>query len=257
MKGIWAVAVLTMRDGIRGKAWVPFCAGILFCAVILLGSFGWNNIVAGKLHNAYSDNIVSSIFNIWSLGTVLTVLWVASTSFPRERRTPTLFTLPLARWEIALGKLIGVQILAAGFLAVGYGLSAALMVHSGSPLLSYSLLGFATALTLSFLYGCLSIPLGIRMSPIVAGVTTMFVVGMADLTDLLKNAHYISSNGFVWMIEHLFPWRIPGDPTKKIFYSGIPWSGSDYAGLLINAAIGVAFFVALNFLMRRDELSLK
>ena len=257
MKGIWAVAVLTIRDGIRGKAWFPFFIGILLSLVVVVFSFGIRNIASGNFHIEGSYNVISSVFYFWSLGTIGTSLIVASTSFPRERRAPTLFTLPIARWEIAVGKLLGVEAMVVSSLVVGYGVCMALAALSGTRITAYSGLGFATALTISFVYSCVSIPLGIRLSPVVVATFSFIAVELTSIFDVLKADRLMVTNRLSRVIEYLFPWKFSSQSLRTMFYSGIPWSAHDYAGLLINAFIGAVFFIGLTYLFRRDEFSMK
>ena len=230
MKAIRAVAFLTIRDGIRGRAWFPFVFALILCFAALLFGLGWRNLVSGRLpaDTRYLYNIVSLVFYLWAWGSLWTAVWVGSTSIPRERKTPTLFTLPVARWEIALGKLIGAEILIAGFLMVGYAVCVGLARWCQVPIRAYSGLGLATALTTSFVYLCLSVPLGAWLSPVVVGTLTVFAEGQASVFEALKAIHLNTSTSTLRVVlGYLFPWQIPPEPIGKAFGIGLKASNTD------------------------------
>jgi len=228
----------------------------LFCALLLWLGFDHRNFGSGKPQLG-NFNAISSLFYFWSWGCLFTAVCVGSASIPRERRTPMLFTLPLTRWELALGKLIGAQLLSAAFLALGFGLSSGLAVLSGVPVTAYSGLSFATALTVSFVYLCLSIPLGAWLSPVIVGTITVIAEAQSTVVEGMAKAHLISGNGLTKALGYLLPWTIPGEPIRGAFFHGTHASGADFAGLLLNAFFGVIFFIGLTFLMRRGELSMR
>jgi len=260
MKAIRAVALLTIRDGIRGRAWFPFVFALILCFAALLFGLGWRNLVAGRLptDTRYLYNIVSLVFYLWAWGSLWTALFVGSTSIPRERKTPTLFTLPIARWEMALGKLIGAEILIAGFLVAGYALCAGLARWCQVPIRAYSGLGLATALTTSFVYLCLSVPLGGWLSPVVVGTLTLFAEGQASVFDALKTIHLGTGAPTLRVVlACVFPWQIPPEPLRRAFGLEVPVSFDDISILFLNAFIGALFFIGLTFLMKRRELRLR
>ncbi len=103
MKRVWAVAMFTIRDAVTRRVWYPFTAMLLLAFASIFMQFG--RTLAWQ--NPYADNIISSFFWMWSWGAVGTAMILGGTALPVERRARALFVLPIERWQLMLGKLIG------------------------------------------------------------------------------------------------------------------------------------------------------
>src|SRR5262249_45248835 len=119
--------------------------------------------------NIYANNIISSFFMFWTWGTLITAMCLGATSIPIERRSQALLSLPLSRWEIFTGKLIGSLLLVGCFQIVGFLISVALASHNDLPVGNYSYFALATAFAATFIVLCFTVPLGAWMSPMAVG----------------------------------------------------------------------------------------
>src|SRR5262245_15360776 len=122
---VWAVIVHTMKDGLGRRVWYPFLAAVVLSVLLLIFGFG-----IYLTPNRYADNILSSFFMFWTWGTLITSLCLGAISIPVERQSQTLFTLPIARWEMLLGKLLGTQILIVCTQVAGYSICLLLAAHT-------------------------------------------------------------------------------------------------------------------------------
>jgi len=248
---IWQVTIHTIRDGVRRGAWIPFGAAALLGVLSLLMGFGY------KLKpNPYANVIISGFFHFWTLGTLMTTIYLGATTIPTERRTPALFTLPLARWEIIAGKLIGTQVLTSCFLVAGYLISIGLAMHANLPILAHSLLGLAAAWIACFVCLCLSVPLGVRMPAVLSGTLTIIAINLAPQIEALADASLINRNWFVKAVGILSPWQIPGVLTRYAFFDG-PNLWAHYSALGGSALWGFVILIGLTALLNRTELSMK
>src|SRR5436190_8362458 len=192
MKRIWMMMLLSIKDSLRAKAWIPlFIMSVLAWFPMLMG-FGIQFRT-----NAYADNIISNYFQLLSLGIYLSGLILGGMSMSLERRASMLFTLPISRTEIAVGKLLGTQIVVGAGLLVGYFISLAFALHFGLSSFAYSRLGLATAMSLSFTYLCFSIPLGFWMSPIGTILTALLIVNTPSLLDSLVSQQWVTNHWIV------------------------------------------------------------
>lgn len=254
MKRIWIMTVLSIKDSLRTQAWVPlFVMAVLAWFPMLIG-FGYK-----FRPNAFANNIISNYFRFLTLGVYFSGLILGATSMFLERRASVMFTLPISRPEIAVGKLLGTQIVVGFGLLLGYLISLAFAVHFGLTDFGYSRLGLATAVSLSFTYLCLSIPLGFWMSPVPAGLTTLLMVQIPSILESLVSQAWITN---VWiakasaLLQAVVPGQLDTSPLSTAFYSNDVTLG-DYAGVGRNAFLAIVFFMLLSALAQRKELSTK
>jgi hypothetical protein len=254
MKRTWMMAVLSIKDSLRTKAWIPFIIMSVLAWFPMLMGFGFR-----LRPNAFANNIISNYFHFLSMGVCLSGLILGATSIYRERRASMIFTLPISRGEIAAGKLLGTQIVVAGGLLIGYLISLAFAVHFGLTSFGYSWLALTMALSVSFTYLCISIPLGFWMSPVPVAVTTFVVVLFPSILDSLVQFKWITN---VWIARAsdflltVIPGQLDTTPLSKAFYSNSVYWG-DYASVGRDVLLALAFFILLSTLARRKELSTK
>jgi ABC-type transport system involved in multi-copper enzyme maturation permease subunit len=241
MTNIWAVMMHTLGESHRRRVWIPFLAAALLGVLAIIMGFGIE-----LTPNTYADTIISSVFMSWSWGTILTALCLGATSIPTERQSETLFTLPIHRWELLVGKLCGNLVLLIGIHLAGYLISVALAFHSSLPVPAYSVLALVEAITLSFAMLSLSIPLGMRMQPLEAGTLTIVIlVAVAFVANL-------------WVDPiNPVPFGIRGmrvaDPISYAFFNG-PVISQQFLGIAANLAESVVLLGLFGFLFRRTEL---
>lgn len=254
MNRIWMMALLSLKDSLRAKAWIPLFGMSVLAWVPLLAGFG------PKLTpNAFANNIISSYFAILSFGVYVSGLILGATSMPSERRASVMFTLPISRTEIVAGKLLGTQMIVACGLLIGYLVSLALAVHFDLAGFAYSRLGLATALTISFTYLCLSIPLGFWLSPVPAGLMAVVLINVPSTLKDLVDHQWITAGWLVRVIEVLrtvMPGQVDPVPLSKAFYDNYVDLG-DYVGVGRDAFLALVFFMLLSALAQRKELSTK
>src|SRR6267154_1980404 len=154
---IRAVAIYTFRDGIRRKALFPFVLGLVLGALLIVLQYGVRVQVTAA--TPYAENIISSFFFFWVWGALFTTAWLGACAMPIERRSQALLTLPIARWKLIAGKLIGIEILSSAILIAGYLFSLVIAHRQHLEITADSIYGLAAALTASFVVLCLSIPL--------------------------------------------------------------------------------------------------
>lgn len=254
MNRIWLMAVLSMKDSLRAKVWIPFVLGILAAFMILLLGFGYK-----LAPNAYANNIISSYFLFFSVGTYLTGIILGATTMPLERKAAVLFTLPISRTEIVVGKLLGNQIIVGCGLVGGYLASLSLALHYDLTGFSYSVLGLATAFTVSFTYLCLSIPLGFWMSSVPTVITAWLIVNVPSSLKAFVDQRSITSAWLVKPIEAIAlvaPGQINPHPLNKGFYNAFVEAGA-YLSLARALLLALLFFILLLALAQRKELSTK
>ena len=171
MRNIWAVTMHTLTEAHSRKISLPFLVAALLGVLVIIGGFG-----IFLIPNQYANNIISGFFLFWSWGTILTALCLGAASIPIERQSETLFTLPIHRWELLAGKLLGNWILVTVMHILGYVISVALAFHNHLPVTVYSIVALLTAIAASFGFLCLSVPLGMRLSAVEAGTMTVLVL---------------------------------------------------------------------------------
>jgi len=254
MKRIWMMTVLSIKDSLRTKAWIPFFIMSVLAWFPMLIGFGYQ-----MRPNSFADNIISNYFQFLSLGIWFSGLILGATSVFMERRASLMFTLPISRTELAVGKLLGTQIVVGAGLLVGYLISLAFAVHFGLSRFTYSHLGLATAFSLSFTYICLSIPLGFWLSPIWTILTTYLVIEAPWTLQALVSEGWITNNWIVGLnalLQKVAPGQLDRVPMAKAFYNKYVFVG-DYTGVARNAMIAIIVFMLLVSLARNKELSLK
>ena len=106
---IWAVARHTIAEGIRMKVALVFIILIIVMLPFLMITTRGDGTLPGKVQN----------FLAWSLGTVnlflgLLTIFLACGSLAgeiRDRQIHTVVTKPVRRWQILLGKWLGIGLL--------------------------------------------------------------------------------------------------------------------------------------------------
>ena len=255
MKRTWLMTRLTIKDSLRTLVWIPFIVlGILAASFIMLMGFGYQ-----LKPNEYANNIISNHFMFVSMGIYFAGLALGAISMPRERRARVMFTLPVSRTEIAAGKLIGNQIVVGFALLVGYAISLSWALYFDLSGFAYSWLGLATAFSMSFTYLCLAIPLGYWMPAIPAAVAAWLIVDAPASLKALADHQVITAAWIVNPIEFLFkvtPGHVDPDPLRRAFYKW-PVFAVDYAAVMADVLLALAFFIVLCALAHRKELSTK
>jgi hypothetical protein len=254
MKRLWLMTVLTIKDSLRTLVWIPFAVGILAANLILLGGFGYQ-----LKPNPYASNIISSHFMMFSMGIYFSGLALGSTSMPRERQARVMFTLPISRTEIVLGKLLGHQIVVGFGLLVGYLISLCWALYFDVTGFAHSWLGLAVAFSISFTYLCLAIPLGYWMPAVPAALVAWLIVNVPAALKAFSDNGFITAGWLVQPIEvlaKLTPGHVDEDPLMKAFYN-LPVFVGDYAGVLTDVLLALVFFALLSALANRKELSTK
>jgi ABC-type transport system involved in multi-copper enzyme maturation permease subunit len=190
-------------------------------------------------------------------------LWLGSTAMPIERKQPGLFTLPIARWEIMTGKLIGTQFVIAAYLAAGYLIAALFAVRNDLPIDPYSRFALAAAFCASFAVLCIGIPLGTVIHSFLAGFFTVQVLTWGANVESLVSRRVLEGGWLSQAIAYLSPFRISSEPLRYAFwgmYNLRAVGGEvfiDYPGLAWNALYAVLFFFVFAWLFRRTELVIK
>jgi hypothetical protein len=255
MKRIWLVTVVAIRDSLHTLWGIPFLVfGILAANFIMLMGFGYQ-----LEPNPYADNIISSHFLFLAMGIWLGGLVLGALSMPRERRARVMFTLPISRMQIVLGKLLGNQIVVGGGLLIAYGISRLWASHFNLTEFSHSWLGLATAFSLSFTYLCLAIPLGYWMPPFAAALWAWLIVFVPGILKDMAEARLVTSGWIVKPIELLakvIPGQLETKPLSKAFWN-VPVSTGDYLAVMADVFLAFAFFMLLSALAHRKELSTK
>ena len=254
MKRIWMMMVLTIKDSLRAKVWLPLALMTFMGSIVLVGGFG---LRLGQ--NIFANNILSSYFMFWSWGVIMSTLVLGSVTMPTERRAAVLFTLPITRTEVILGKVLGTQAVATCFLLVGYLVSLRLAAHNDLPLHAYSILGFMTALTLSFIWVCISVPLGTWFSPVTTGTLAFVILFILPSLQEVIAMGWITTLWVVWPVQilsYVLPWQVQTEPLRFTFFDrSSDWLA--YAELALNAISAMAVVIALCFPVGRTELSTK
>jgi len=245
---IRAVAIYTIRDGIRRKAWFPFAFGLLLGALLIFIQYGVKVQVSAA--TPYAENIISSFFFFWVWGALFTTAGLGASAIPIERRSQALLTLPIARWKLIAGKLIGTQVISAVILISGYLFSFWIAHRQHLEITWNSVYGLAAALTASFVVLCLSVPLGVRLPAMVTGTLTIAVLLFNSL-----NEELIRRTGLEWprTVHHYFPWMIPTVAMNNAFFKSN--SNIDYLTLTGSALIAVLFLSVVTLWTRNSELS--
>jgi ABC-type transport system involved in multi-copper enzyme maturation permease subunit len=254
MKRLWLMTALTIKDSLRTLVWIPFAVGIIAANLMLLGGFGYRLVP-----NPYASNIISSHFMIFSAGIYFSGIALGATSMPRERRARVMFTLPISRTEIVLGKLLGNQIVVGLGLLAGYLISLCWALYFDLTGFTHSWLGLAVAFSLSFTYLCLTIPLGYWMPAVPAALVAWLIVNVPSTLKLFSDNQVITANWLVQSIEilaSLTPGHLDAEPLSKAFYN-LPVFAGDYVGVLTDVLLALAFFTFLSALGNRKELSTK
>ena len=254
MNRIWAVALFTMREALWRKAWLPFVGLTILAFILVFVQFGAS--LTFSWQNPYADNIISSFFFFWSWGTLATGLILGCTSLPIERRARMMFTLPMERWQLIAGKLIGAQILLSAQVLVGYGLCIALALRQHLTIMPFSRLGLLTALCSIFVCLCLSIPLGLKLSSPAAGTLSVFLVLLPAFFEALASRGLLQEKWIVTAITYLLPFRVSTHPMNNAFWNSIV-EASHYTKLGWSVLFSFLFFLILLTLFRRSELSTK
>jgi ABC-type transport system involved in multi-copper enzyme maturation permease subunit len=178
---------------------------------------------------------------------------------PRERRARVMFTLPISRTEIVVGKLLGHQIVVGFGLLIGYLISRSWALYFDLTGFTHSWLGLAVAFSLSFTYLCLTIPLGYWMPAVPAAVLAFLIVNVPATLKLFSDNRFITAGWLVQPIEvlaKLTPGQLDEEPLMKAFYN-LPVFAADYAGVLTDVLLALVFFALLSALAHRKELSTK
>lgn len=255
MKKVWLVTTLAMKDSLHTLWGIPFVIfGTLAANFIMLMGFGYQ-----LKPNAYANNIISSHFMFLAMGIYLGGLALGSLSMPRERRSRVMFTLPISRAEIALGKLLGNQIVVGAGLLIAYGISRLWASHFNLTAFAHSWLGLATAFSLSFTYLCLVIPLGYWMPPFPAAIFAWLIVDIPMELRHLADAEMIGNRWLVKFIDFLVkatPGHLEVLPARKAFWN-LPVTAGNYVGVITDLLLAFAFFSLLCLLANRKELSTK
>jgi ABC-type transport system involved in multi-copper enzyme maturation permease subunit len=252
MNRIWAIAGFTIRDAIRRRVWYPFFGMMILAVLLMVMQFGFT----ASHQNPYADNIISSFFFFWAWGTLFTGMILGASALPVERRTPVLWTLPMQRWHLIVGKLIGAQILLSGLVLLGFGLSLVLAIRQHLPISSYAGLGLVTALSSVFICLCLSIPLGARLSGVGAGTVALFLPLLPSFTEVMEKGGFVDHSWLVAAIKHVLPFRVDTHPMNNAFWANVVQPGQ-YASLGWSILFSFALFVVLVTLINRSEVSLK
>jgi ABC-type transport system involved in multi-copper enzyme maturation permease subunit len=228
--------IYTLMEAHRRRIWFPFLLGAIVGVLMLLWGFG---ILLRP--NEYADNIITTFFYFWSLGTAATALCLGAASIPIERETLTLFTLPIGRWDLLFGKLCGNCLLVTAIHLAGYLISIALAFHANLPVAAYSVVSLFAAVSLSFVMLCFSIPLGVVMSPVLAGSLTVgasFVLSYAIFRAFIN-----------WQSIEIIQ---DAEVMRHAFFNR-PVDLWDYLPGFASLAQGLTFFLLIGFMFRRTE----
>ena len=127
MRRLWAVASATLREAVRTRTAVVIL--IILVAVVVLSPFLLRG--TGKLAERVQLVLSYSVSAVGFLLSVLTIFLCASTLAVdrREKRLETIVTKPIPRWQIVVGKWIGVMLLNVVLVAVSGAVSYVLVRH--------------------------------------------------------------------------------------------------------------------------------
>jgi Cu-processing system permease protein len=128
---IWAIAQKELRDALRNRWFLLFAA--VFTVLAL--AFSYLSLAgAGVVGFAGFGRTTASLINLVLLIVPLMALTVGAQSLSAERERGTLAYLlahPVGRVEVFVGKYLGLALSLLGALALGFGISGAVMAASG------------------------------------------------------------------------------------------------------------------------------
>jgi hypothetical protein len=116
VRRLWAVARTTLREAVRTRT----AAVVLVVLVVVVGLGPFVLHGTGKLSERVQLVLSYSLSAVGFLLSILTIFLATSTLAGdlREKRIETIATKPIPRWQIVVGKWLGVMLLNLGLLAV-------------------------------------------------------------------------------------------------------------------------------------------
>lgn len=116
MRSIWAVAVNTVRQALRTKIALAFIVVLLVLLPVMALGITGDGTIKGRLQTfvTYSLSLTTLILSLMTI--VLTTFSLSDDI--RQKRIYTVLTKPIRRFELLLGKLLGVVLLDTVILAV-------------------------------------------------------------------------------------------------------------------------------------------
>ncbi len=171
LSAITAVALNTLREAVRNKVFGTLAAFsiALSASSVVLGEMSLHQeIRLTQSLTLFAASLFSVIITVYSSVTLLHT--------ELERRTIyTLLTKPVRRWEFLVGKVIGVQLLMTGVLALLCLLTAGVLAYQGSALTPQLAAAYFTLWLQLCIINVLAHALSCVASPLLSGFTTLGV----------------------------------------------------------------------------------
>ena len=121
MGRVWAIVRLTVAESLRTRVAIAFMLLLGGVMVLLYSTASGDGTVAGKI-----QMFMSYSFGLTHFLLALLVTFLACRTLDQDIKTmriDSVITKPLARWQLLMGRWLGILILAMGLLAVSMGLT--------------------------------------------------------------------------------------------------------------------------------------
>jgi hypothetical protein len=121
MGRIWAIVRLTIAESLRTRVAIAFMLLLAGVMVLLYSTASGDGTVAGKI-----QMFMSYSFGLTHFLLALLVTFLACRTLDQDIKTmriDSVITKPLARWQLLLGRWLGIVILAMGLFAISMGLT--------------------------------------------------------------------------------------------------------------------------------------
>jgi hypothetical protein len=119
MRKVWAIVRLTLAESIRTRVAVAFILLLVGVMILLVSTATGDGTVRGKIQMFLSYSMSLTHFLL-----TLLVAFLACRSLDQDIKTlriDSVVTKPIARWQLLLGRWLGILILAVGLFAVSMG----------------------------------------------------------------------------------------------------------------------------------------
>ena len=167
-------------------------------------------------------NSVSGALDIWSYLCMLTAIYLGATAIPADLRSKTIITVlarPVRRWELLIGKWIGLTAFSSVTLGIGVALALALAKYLGVNV-DGNVLAIAAARTITgiVLFGGVALAVSTGGSAPIAGAITMLLVFMPMLVTQLRDDPDPTYHRIGVALDSLIP------PGYDSHYMGVVWA---------------------------------
>lgn len=221
MDRVLLIARNTFRGVMSKRAVYIWGAAVLFMllnsARAIFGTFDDPRMLAFVRANAISTSL-----SLWSYLCIAAAIFLGSGAVASEITSKTIITVlarPIRRWELLVGRWLGLSAFGIVTLAIGVGLALLLARYLGIEV-GWSALGMAAALTVAatVLYAGVALALSGLASAGIAGALTVLLVFMPALVNVLLDDPGPVRHRVGVMLGYVVP------PQYQTLYSGVAWA---------------------------------